>query len=235
MDNIDGGSSTGGASSVVDYDPNIDLFVGSAVNIDATAVLIGDVSESYQPLTDGSSSRRYGDQLEMFLTRVDVNVDPSGPLLSQTVDGAEVAYDNDGVPGESTNDGSPVAVDGQPETFVFTGIPNVDAPFTLEGVDWSQDIVEFATAEPDYYDRHRYDTDNTDGTSAMDLANEFFQAGEVGAIMLDYHTGGIKSDTQALYVDLDADGTVTSADLAIMFAGVDKDAFDDSSSIVFTA
>ena len=237
VDDIESGSSTGGGgtSSVVDYDPNIDLFVGSPTNIEATAVLIGDVSESYQPLTDGSSSRWYGNQLEMFLTRVDVNVDPTGPLLSQTVDSVEVPYDNDATPGSSTDDGLPVAVAYQPEAFVFTAIPTVDTAFTLDGVDWSQDLVELAIAEPDYYDRHRYDTDNTDGESPEDLANEFFEAGEVGALMLDFHTGDAASGTQVFYVDLDSDGALTATDLAITFMNVDKNAFDDGSSIMFTA
>ena len=50
-------------AAAVDYDTNIDLFVGDAVEIDATAV-IGDVSGSYEPLSEGSSSRYYGNALE---------------------------------------------------------------------------------------------------------------------------------------------------------------------------
>ena len=43
IDDIGNSGSTGGASGAVVYDSNIDLFVGAAVNVDATAVLIGDV------------------------------------------------------------------------------------------------------------------------------------------------------------------------------------------------
>ena len=224
VDDIESGSSTGGTSSVVDYDPNIDLFVGSAVDIDATAVLIGDVSESYQPLTDGSSSRWYGEQLEMFLTRVDVPIELT------------------------TYDGSTAGTTSSPDNFVITNsgdasnIPlmgsDLAAVSTLIGVEWNTDKVEFAVSAPDGFERYRFDTEDAADAAEEQLAIEgmaedVFEAGETNALMVDYHTSGSGNGLQLFIMDIDQSGTLNAGDLALYFEGIDKNEFEDGSSIAF--
>ena len=238
IDDIDTSGSTGGASGAVSYDPNIDLFVGGAIDIDATAVLIGDVSESYRTLTSGSPTEFYQFIFENFMNREYVDVDPSAtlpttPILTQN----SAPYDNDTTAGLSGGDGVPVAVDYVPEHFRLASSPTGSDPisaFTLANVDWTQDVVISQEAAPDSFDRWRYDTDSIDTNHTIPLlAAEVFELGETNALMLDYHTSGSANGTQLFIMDLDESGDLSASDLMIMFTNVNKNDFQDDYSIIF--
>ena len=238
IDDIDTSGSTGGTSGAVSYDPNIDLFVGGAIDIDATAVLIGDVSESYTTLTNGSPTEFYEFMFENFMNRENVDVDPSAtfPTTAILTQGG-TAYDNDGTPGVAATDGDAVAVDYVPEHFLLASSPTGSDPasaFTLDNVDWQQDVVISQVAAPDSLDRWRYDTDSTDANHTIsNLAAEVFVSGETNALVLDYHTTGSASGTQLFLMDLDQSGDLSASDLMIKFTNVDKNDFSDDYSIAF--
>ena len=201
--------------------------MGDAVEIDATAVLIGDVSESYEPLFM-FSSRYYGNALEFFMmdrTDVAVDVDSFDPaVLKGTADAENFVFSNGG------------AATGAPSVPTYGTTVAGIVPFS--DIDWREDTVEFAVTSPDGFERNRYDTeDAADGTDEQAdieaMAAEVFEAGETIALMVDYHTGGNGNGVQLFLVDLDEGGTLSAGDLAIMFTNVDKNDFMDDASISF--
>ena len=173
------------------------------------------------------------------MNREYVDVDPTATfpttaILTQN----STAYDNDGTPGVDPSDGDAVAVDYVPEHFLLASSPTGDDPgtaFTLDNVNWHEDVVISGEAAPDNYDRWKYDTTSTDTNHTIPLlAAEMFASGEKNALMLDYHDGNTPLTTQVFMMDLDSDGALTAADMMIVFTNVNKDDFWDGYSITFT-
>jgi len=231
IDDVESGTSTGGTSSSVDYDRNIDLFVGGAVEIDATAVLIGDVSESYESLGEHAPINEYMWYFESFMHREYVTIDASGqtPILED----ADGTYDNVDANGDTNAAGALVALDGVPEWFTLVGDSTAAAPITISDIEWGfgNDVVILSLDTPDNYDRVKLDIATTDTPAG--LAADFFEAGSVNALMLDKHDGEAPTGEQILIVDSNMDGALGDTDFMMVFQGVDKNAFDDEYSIIY--
>jgi hypothetical protein len=236
-----GSSSSGGASSVVDYDPNIDLFVGGAVEIEATAILIGDVSESYESLGDYAPINELTEYFESFMHREYVTIDASAaPVLK---DSGGTAYDNADANGGTNAAGALVALDGVTEWFMLVGDSTAaaGAHVTMDQIEWGfgRDTVVLSLDAPDNYDRVKLELNGTDASgiaftdTPASRAADFFESGSVNALMLDEHDGGTATETQMLIIDSDASGDLGDTDFMMVFTGVNKNAFDDEYSIIF--
>ena len=234
IDDIESGTSTGGVSSSVDYDPNIDLFVGGSVEIDATAVLIGDVSESYESLGEHAPINEYMWYFESFMHREYVTIDASGqtPIL-EDADG--MTYDNVDANGGTNAAGDLVALDYVPEWFTLVGDSTVGTPVVMTDIEWGfgNDVVILSLDTPDNYDRVKLDLADTAIDTPAEIAEDFFEAGFMNALMLDTHDGETPTGEQILIVDSNMDGALGDTDFMMVFQGVDKNAFDDEYSIIY--